>query len=419
MRIKYLVSTFLIGVAIVVVFPLILRVSNVHAQDSTVSKDELESLEEKIKKYEKKINDLQGRADTLSNEIEYMDSQISLTQLRIQSSTSKIQKAQREINELSKGIDDLKVRIDKLQSSIEYQKKVLGSRLRERYKTGEDSPILILFGASTITQLVQKAEYLRVMELQDNRLMAEMSQTKDAFGKQKQLFEDKKAEEEDLKKQLVAEKANLDAYKVTLQEQQDEKKRLLDATQNDEEKYQKLLAEAKRELDQILGAVGVLKNQSSKKVKKGQAIGTQGNTGYSFGAHLHFGVYKYSSFTEIDGWNWYYSNYVDPSKVLESKTVYWNTGCESAKYRKVGSGNWDWPLASPTVSQGFGRTCWSKVYYGGKVHPAYDMYGSSGSPVFAVADGNAYFCRNCLNDGGNGVFIFHNGGYMTVYWHLR
>jgi hypothetical protein len=35
-------------------------------------------------------------------------------------------------------------------------------------------------------------------------------------------------------------------------------------------------------------------------------------------------------FEDIEGWNWYYSNYVDPKKMLEEKDVYWNTGCEGA-----------------------------------------------------------------------------------------
>jgi murein DD-endopeptidase MepM/ murein hydrolase activator NlpD len=127
----------------------------------------------------------------------------------------------------------------------------------------------------------------------------------------------------------------------------------------------------------------------------------------------------YSSFDEIDGWNWYYSNYVDPAKKLKNKSVYWNDGCSSSGNKSTGSGDWSWPLSNPTISQGFGVTCWSGIYYGGKPHPAFDMYGAYSSPVYAVADGKAYSCRNCLGDGANGVFIFHDGGYMTIYWHLK
>jgi hypothetical protein len=47
---------------------------------------------------------------------------------------------------------------------------------------------MIVFGANTLSTLIQKTEYLRVMELQDNRLMAEMSKTKANYNNQKDLL---------------------------------------------------------------------------------------------------------------------------------------------------------------------------------------------------------------------------------------
>lgn len=414
MKLKALIVTSLL-----ILLTLSLIVPNiVYAQDNTDEED-VEELENKIEKYEKKLEDLSKKEKSLSRDIEVMTDQVSLTELRITNSVAKITKKTEEIIKLAGDITNLKERIGKLQENIDLQQKALNARLRERYKSGETSPIIILFGSDTINQLVKKSEYLRISELQDKKLLAEMDKTKKAFTKQKNLFEDKKLEEEKLKNELVEEKANLDSYKAQLENQKAEKKRLLEVTQNDEAKYQKLLDEAQRELNQITNAVSVLKNTTAKKVKKGERIGTQGNSGYSFGDHLHFGVYRYSSFEEIDGWNWYYSNYVDPLKKLKSKTVGWDTGCESSTEKKVGKGDWGWPLSDPTVSQGFGHTCWSNIYYNGKDHPALDMYSDYGSPVYAAEEGDAYFCRNCLGDGGNGVFIFHDDNYMTLYWHLK
>jgi peptidoglycan hydrolase CwlO-like protein len=422
MKIKIFLATFLIAL-----FSAISLRGNLWSiQDKTFvfadedgEEEEIEDLEDKIQEYEDKLDELRGRSKTLSNEIEYMNSQINLTELRIQNSIANISKKEREIIKLAGDIENLKVRIEKLEDSIEYQKVVLASRLRERYKTRGTNPLLVIFGAVTLDTIVKKTEYLKVMELQDNKVLDEMEATKDAYERQKELFEEKKAEEEELKRQLEIEKANLDSYKASLENQKVEKKRLLEITQNDESKYQKLLEEAQKELEQIIRAVSVLKGQESEDVDDGDIIGVQGNTGYSFGDHLHFGVYKYSSLDDIDGWDWYYENHVNPSKKLKSKTVYWDTGCESSGYKDVGGGDWRWPLSSPTVSQGYGHTCWSDRYYGGKDHPAYDMFSYAGAPVYAVDDGEAYFCRNCLGDGANGVFIFHDDDYMTLYWHLQ
>jgi len=210
--------------------------------------EEIEDLQEKIEEYEEKINELQDRADTLQNEIEYMDSQINLTELKIQNSIYNINATQIEIEKLEDDIGNLVIRIEKLEDSIEYQKKILASRMRERYKIKEDSPIFIIFGSSTLNRIIQKSEYLKVMEKYDNKLIDEMSDTKDAFDLQKRLFEEKKEEEETLKAQLQVEKANLDSYKATLATQQADKQRLLADTNNDEDKYQELLQKAQEEL---------------------------------------------------------------------------------------------------------------------------------------------------------------------------
>lgn len=385
---------------------------------SVAAEEDLSDKQNEIEKYERKIKELQSREKTLANEIEYVDDQVKLSELKIQNSIAKISATEEEISKISGDIDDLRVRIDKLIVSIEYQQRVLQFRMRESYKSRDES-VVLLFGTGSVGQMIQKFEYLQVMEKHDNKLLEEMRQTKEAFTTQKRLFEDKKAQEEDLKRQLEDEKADLDAQKGALEDRRAEKQKLLDMTQNDEEKYQRMLEDARRELNQIIGAANVLKGTKPTDVEKGDVIGVQGNTGYSFGDHLHFGVYRYSSFEDIDGWNWYYSNYVDPSKKLKKKTVYWDTGCEGARSKTVGSGDWAWPMSDPQVTQGFGYTCWSNRYYGGNPHPAYDLAGPIGSPVYAVADGKAYSCRNCLGDGGNGVFIFHDDDYMTLYWHLR
>ncbi|MFC1700449.1 hypothetical protein ACFLZ4_02295 [Patescibacteria group bacterium] len=410
MKIKHIFLTFL------VIFSFSFLITHVNAADED---NDAEDLRDKIEEYEEKISDLQGKAKTLQNEISYMDSQISLTELRIQESIYRISQTEEKIKDLAEDIENLRIRIEKLEDAIDYQTEVLSSRMRERYKSRESSGLMVLFGSETFKELIQKTEYLKVMELHDNKLIDEMAATKDAFEVQKRLFVEKKEEEEALKRQLEVEKANLDAYRRTLEDQKVAKQSLLEKTQNDEVKYQELLADAIREYNQIVGAAEALINQQSREVEKGEAIGIQGNTGYSFGDHLHFGVYRHSSLESIVGWDWYYSDYVDPNRVLKEKNVYWNTGCESPGNRETGDGDWSWPMSSPTISQGYGHTCWSSIYYGGKIHPAYDMYGSSGSVIYAVEDGDAYFCRNCLGDGGNGVFIFHDDDYMTLYWHLQ
>ncbi len=223
----------------------------VNAQDTPSDEDQekVEDLLDDIEKYEKKIKELQGTANTLSREIESFDAQINLTQLKIQNSINKIAATEKKISGLEVDIEKIVDRIGIIEERIDYQEGVLKERIRERYKTRETSPVMILFGSNTLENLVKKASYLRVMEVQDSKILGQMRDTKDTYNKQKGLFEDKKEEEEQLQAQLIQEKANLDAYRSQLVTQKAEKDRLLDKTQNSEDKYQDLLAEAKKELE--------------------------------------------------------------------------------------------------------------------------------------------------------------------------
>jgi len=210
--------------------------------------EKIEDLLEEIEEYKDKIDDLQGEADTLSKEIENFNNQIYLTELQIQNSINKIASTEQKIERLSGDIDKLVDRIDIIIERIEYQEDVLRERIRERYKTRETSPMMVLFGSNTLEDLVKKAAYLRVMEVQDSKVLSQMREAKETYKRQKGLFEDKKEEEEVLQAQLIQEKANLGAYKSQLGTKKAEKDRLLEITQNDEDKYQDLLAEAKKEL---------------------------------------------------------------------------------------------------------------------------------------------------------------------------
>ena len=101
----------------------------------------------------------------------------------------------------------------------------------------------------------------------------------------------------------------------------------------------------------------------------------------------------------------------------------WATGCsgDPSGSMSTGNGTFAWPMSTSDlhITQNYGHTCYSNVYYRGNPHPAYDMYNNSDIIVRAADDGDAYFCRNCTGDGANGVFIFHSNNKMTLYWHLQ
>ncbi|HAZ29897.1 TPA: hypothetical protein DCY43_04135 [candidate division WWE3 bacterium] len=374
---------------------------------SVLAQESADDLEKRIGDLEKKIKELGGVEQSLKNEIAYLDSQISLTELKIKKTNVEIAKKTEQITKLEEDILDLGDRVEKIIGTIDFQNEILAKRSRVRYENLETSPLYIIFGSGGLSDVLQRLEYLRTMSEEDQKLLTQMKETKDIYDKQKGLLGNKKERIEQLKKQIEAEKQNLMVYSGQLETKKIEKKNLLEDTQQDEATYQKLLAQAKAELDAINGIVSGISFANGEKVKKGDVIAYMGNSGAPYcstGAHLHFEVRKNGALVNAESY-------------LKSKslTVYHY----SSGVTKIGSGSWGWPMANPAITQRFGKTPWSWRYPGGS-HTGIDMVDNTNYKIYAPDDGiYVRSVQNCYGVGLNYAAIDHGDGIISYYLHIR
>lgn len=372
------------------------------------AQDESQQLEEKkkqIEELEKKLDETADKKVTLESTLEKIGTKISLTQ-------TNIQKTQLELNTLNAQIAELNSTIAELEESLDAHSIELINTLRESYKIRQAQTIEMLILSEGLSELMLKYKYLQLTQSYTQKLLAQVETQRMDYDRQKMLKEVKQQEVESKKLDLAHQQAQLLS-------EQNSQSNLLQQTKNDEQQFQKLLAQARAEYESIQAIIrGQGDESEAGEVKTGDKIASiiSGASCNSSGTHLHFTV------TDSDG------NTRNPFDYLKPVD---HTNCSGREGGKCSpsdpfepKGNWDWPVSTPIyMSQGYGKT-WSITHdWVGEIyssHNGIDITGGS-LDVKAVQDGTLF--RGSYTGSNNCklpyVRVRHKDGLNSFYLHVN
>lgn len=263
---------------------------------------------------------------TLQTEIKRFNTAIAITATKIVTTTT-------EIGQLEKEIESLSSKIGRLDISLDQLSEILIKRIAETYKKGKIDPVALLLSSDNFPDFVARFKYLRVIQLHDRKLMIQMETARTNY-------EDQKTVKEEKQEQLEAAKKKLESQKVLLARQKADKERLLEITQNNEKRYQELLAVTRAEIEAIQQIIaGRGEETEAGKVGQGQRIASiiAGKSSCSTGTHLHFEIRENADVR-------------NPLSYLKNISFINNPDDPS-----TGTGDWEWPLNEPIkFNQGFG-----------------------------------------------------------------
>jgi peptidoglycan hydrolase CwlO-like protein len=403
--------------------------------DHMTAEECLDYLQEQSEQIHEERNELDNSIESenmeqmsLSQQIAYLANKIKDTELSITEKELDIEKKNVEIRLLGEDIIELQNSIDTLVQEINNLEEIIDDRTAASYKLTFVSPLEILLDSKNFESMMRRTKYLVETRKKDRELLADMASSKQQLEKDEQILTDKKKEVQEKRNSIESQMAELAEEKNNLESQKGHQAELLAESRRREQEYEENLEELKAAeaviTQRITQLIMELYNSgqipADTPVSRGDTIGFQGHTGFSYGSHLHFEVY--------------YNGYpVDPfvKGYLSGGTLYNPVGA-SSKGSPLAGGYltqtyWSGHKAIDLVSHTSGIQDGSRYYedgsnccnYIGACVPqgSYPLRGE-GAPVQAIEAGKITDVRvgYC---GGKYTIIDHGGGLSSLYLHLR
>jgi len=366
------------------------------------AKDEAEKQKQEI---QSDINELDGDISSMKSEVSNIESIITELDSQYAKLTANYQELTVQLEAKQGDIDVTQVELDAAKKDEEKQYEDMKKRIRYMYENGNGALIEVILQAESISDFLNKAEYVTQISEYDRDMLVKYQETKAAI--------------ETLEAQLQQEKTDLETVHAEVAANREEVSATIEAKSVEIANYESSISEA--ELEKISYAKELaLQDQIIQKLKEQEKrVAAEAKAAETAASHTAStqtsdtqkqtqSTTETSASTEMD----------TSSKITTAGTsTSTNTGTttNSSADRASGSSGLIWPATSYYVTSGYGERE-SPLEGASTYHGGIDIGATDGSPIFAAASGSIIGAGYEATMGYY-IFIDHGNGLTTVYMH--
>lgn len=355
-------------------------------------------------------NSLSAKITGIQKEMSIQENTIRKLQVDIEIKNTEVRILQKDIRSTQDHINTLTQEINKLETSVE-------KRVAISYKYSFITPFELFLESDNFDGLLRKMKYLTSTRQKDKDLLEDMSDKVSVLALEEEVLAEKKADVQIKLNDSEEKRSELFAEKEALSKQKDELDTLLAISEQTEAEYAARIEEIEEQNKEIISTITQLIIEefnsgtipANTPVEKGQIIGFEGHSGFSFGGHLHFelrhnGVlvspYSTGHFVTPNGNGT--AHFPEPGGIVTS-IPHWD-GSNAIDMTQFYNSDKYWTD---------GVSC-----YGMTLPAGWYNRNGEGSPIHSIDDG---FVTAVQTDacGGKYVLVDHGEGWVSMYLHLQ
>lgn len=346
-------------ISILIIATIILNTVSISYAASSISSQKNE-LNQKIQETKDNLNEVNSQKEESQNKVNDLSSQIDSYESQINSLKSEIETKTNEVQELQKKLDELEVEREKNQN-------LLDERLVTLYEAGEVSYLDMLLSSTDLTEFISSYYMIETLTVADKELIQNLENDKKEIAETQEKVNSSLSEIETKKTELESVQQELSKAKNEEQTKVDELTEQSHDLESDVEEYEKKMKELDAKEKAQEEALQKKYEEAKKKAEQNASSGSSSSSSSS--------------------------------------------GSSSAAGSTVSSKGFIRPVKSGSITA-------TMYYSSGAYHGAVDFGVSTGTPVYAAADGIVVTSTWGGSDSyGYYIKIKHYNGLYTLYAH--